>query len=338
MSNKLETYLEEISHFLSGREERDEILSEIRSHILEKAATEHDETGNAALGKAIAAYGPPRKVAEKYLDGRPIIAPAYRRYLFRYATLLFSIHALLTVIAVLFKEDFIFFPLLYMPRLGVIEALMYLPTAFLADLGVVALVLYFITQSGKDVKLPWPKFAIDLDEVKPPKLGFWASRIATAVGAVVMLAITDFALYLFAKHHTIFFVNLDFANPRPLFTPGAGRRLSMIVIAMFAASTLSLFVKLITRTRWVDVGSDIVSLGLIGLLLRQPFDGLFAVEIAGRILPKTQNWAKLTILITLLFIALIITIDLIKNLVIIGRKKLAKNTLNNGDAKVLTVV
>ncbi|MBE3111721.1 MAG: hypothetical protein IMZ46_14645 [Acidobacteria bacterium] len=338
MSNKLETYIEEISLFLSGREERDEILSEIRSHILEKAATEHGETGDAALDKAIAAYGPPRKVAEKYLDGRPIIAPAYRRYLFRYATLLFAVHALLTVIAVLFKEDFIFFPFLYMPRLGVIEALMYLPTAFLADLGVVALVLYFITQSGKDVKLPWPKFAIDLNEVKPPKKGFWASRIATAVGAVVMLAITDFALYLFAKHHTIFFVNLDFANPRPLFTPGAGRRLSMIVIAMFAASTLSLFVKLITRSRWVDVGSDIVSLGLIGLLLRQPFDGLFVVEIAGRLLPKTQYWAKFTLLITLLFIAVMVTIDLIKNLVIIGRKKLAKNTQNNGDAKVLTVV
>jgi hypothetical protein len=40
MSNKLEAYLEEISHFLSGHEEREEILSEIRSHILEKAEAE----------------------------------------------------------------------------------------------------------------------------------------------------------------------------------------------------------------------------------------------------------------------------------------------------------
>ena len=101
-----------------------------------------------------------------------------------------------------------------MPRLGVIEALMYLPTAFLADLGIVAVVLYFITQSGKDVKLPWPKFAVDLDEVKPPKKSFWLSRIATAVGAVIMLAITDFALYVFARHQTIFFVNLRLAPTR----------------------------------------------------------------------------------------------------------------------------
>ena len=48
MPNKLDSYLEEISHFLSGRAEREEILSEIRSHILEKAAAEHGGTGDAA--------------------------------------------------------------------------------------------------------------------------------------------------------------------------------------------------------------------------------------------------------------------------------------------------
>jgi hypothetical protein len=31
MSTKLDAYLEEISHFLSGRDEREELLSEIRS-------------------------------------------------------------------------------------------------------------------------------------------------------------------------------------------------------------------------------------------------------------------------------------------------------------------
>ena len=320
MSNKLEAYLEEISHFLSGRDEREEILSEIRSHILEKATAEHGETGDAAIDKAIAAYGPARKVAEKYLDGRPIIAPAYRRYLFRYTTLLFAVHTLLTVIAVVFKEDFIFFPFLYLPRLGVIEALMYLPTACLTDLGVVTLVLYFITQSGKEIKLPWPKLAIDLDEVKPPKKGFFVSRIGTAIGFIVMLAITDFASLLFSRHHTVFFVNLDWTDPRPLFTPEAGRRLSMIVIAVFAASTLSLFVKLFTRSRWVDVTSNVVSLALFGLLLQQPFDGLFAVTVSEKFLPKIKFGVKFL----LLSMAAVATFDLIKNLVIIGRRKLAR--------------
>ncbi len=318
MSDKLEAYLEEISHFLSGRAEREEILSEIRSHIMEKAAEGPGEFTDAAIDRAIASFGPARKVAERYVDDRPIIAPAYKRYLVRYTSLLFALHAFLTVVAVVFKKDFVIFPLLYMPRLGVVDALMYLPTAFLADLGLVALVLYFVTQSGKDVKLPWPKFGVDLDEVKPPTKSFWTSRVPTAIGAVVMLAITDFALYLFARHGTIFFVNLDWSDPRPLFTPGAGRYISMIVIAGFAASTMALLVKLLTRSRWVDVASNVISLGLIGLLLRQPVDGLFAVRIPERAMATIKYSVKFA----LLFIALMTAIELIKILVIIGRREL----------------
>jgi hypothetical protein len=207
-----------------------------------------------------------------------------------------------------------------MPKLGIFDAIMYLPTAFLADLGTVALVLYFITQSGKDVKLPWPKFAVDLDEVKPPKKSFFVSRIATLVGAIIMLGITDFALYLYVKHHTIFFVNMNWANPKPLFTPEAGQRFSLIVIAMFAAGTLMLLVKLFTSSRWVDVVSDGISLPLIGLLLSQPFDNPFAVSVPAALLPKIKIGLKFL----LLFIAVMVTIDLIKNLIIIGRKKLAR--------------
>jgi hypothetical protein len=320
MSDKLEAYLEEISHFLSGRAERKEILSEIRSHIMEKAAEGPGGTGDAAIEKAIAAFGPARKVAEKYLDDRPIIAPAYKRYLFRYTSLLFAAHALLTFLAVVFKENFVLFPFLFMPRLGVIEALMYLPTAFLADLGIVTVVLYFITQSGKDIRLPWPKFGVDLDEVKPPTSKLLWSRIFVGIEAVIDLAVTGFALHLFAKHQTIFFVNLNWNDPRPLFTPDAGRRISLIVISLFALTTVTLLVKLFTRSRWIFVVSNVISLALIGLLLSQPFDDLFAVKIAEKILPTIRYAAKFT----LLFIALFITIDLIKHIVIISRRRLAK--------------
>lgn len=323
MSDKprtLETYLEEISHFLSGRAEREEILSEIRSHILEKAATEHGGTDDSAIDKAVAAYGPPRRVAERYAEDRPIIAPAYRRHLFRYTSMLFAAHLLLTVVAVAFRKSFVIFPFLYIPEMGVLDVLMYVPMAFLADLGVVALVLYFITQSGKDVKLPWPKFGADLDEFKPQK-GFWAGRFATAAGAVVLLALTDFALYILSKYGTIFlfFERLEESrSPAPLFTPGPGRRLSLIVVAMLAAATMKLFIRLFTRSRWVDVASNAISLVLIGLILRQPFEGLFAVPIAEHHLP----FIKHGITYLLLFIAAMVTIDLIRNLVAIGRRKL----------------
>jgi len=148
MSKKLDAYLEEISHFLSGRKEREEILAEIRSHILEKAEREFGEVTEEALEKVIAAYGPARRVAEEYLEGRPIIAPAYR----------------------------------------------------------------------------------------------------------------------------------------------------------------------------IDVVSNCVSLVLIGLLLRQPFDNLFAIKVPDWLLPKI----KVGLTVLLLFIAVMITIELIRNLVFLGRKKLAK--------------
>jgi hypothetical protein len=318
MSNKLEAYLEEIGHFLSGREEREEILSEIRSHILEKAERESGGTADGALDKVISAHGPARSVAEKYLDGRPIIAPSYKRHLFRYTSILFAYHTLLTAAAVIFKEDFILFPFVFVPRLGVIDALMYLPTAFLADLGVVALILYFITQSGREVRLPWPRFGVDLDEMKRPAKGFW-SRIGTAIGAAVMAGFTGLAIHIFGRFNTIFLTSLDFDRARPLFNPAAGRRISLIVIAIFAASTVSLAVKFFTRSRWVDVASNVVSLALIGLLLSQPFDNLFAVTIPEPLLPKIKFGLKFT----LLPIALGITIGLIRNIVLIARRKAA---------------
>ena len=317
---KLDAYLEEISHFLSGREEREEILSEIRSHILEKAAQEQGQVSDASLDKVIAAYGPARRVAEKYIDGRPIIAPAYRRYLFRYTTFLFAIHAALTVVAVVFRTDFALFPFLFVPRLGVGSAVLYLPTAFLTDLGLVALVLYLITQSGKDIRLPWPKFAVDLDEVKPPKKGALAGRIVALIAAIIMLGLTDAASYFYVKYRTIFFVNAHFPNPQPLLTPEAGARLSLIVIAMLALGTAGLFLKVFTSSRWVDVGTNGLSLVFIDLLLRQPYDDLFAIHVPAALLPKI----KLILTLILLFVAVMVAIELIKSLIIIGRRRLAR--------------
>ncbi len=320
MFEKLDAYLEEISHFLSGRTEREEILAEIRSHILEKAEDEHGDVTALSLDKVIVGYGPARRVAEKYLDGQPIIAPAYKRYLFRYTTFLFVVHSLLTLFALVFGKTFVVFPFIFMPRLSVIDAIMYLPTAFLADLGVVTLILYLITQSGKDIKLPWPKFAVDLDEVRPPKKGVPAARIVTLVVAIMMLAVTNFAIYLYVKHQTIFFVNMNFTDPRPLLTPEAGLRISLIVIAMLASGTLALFTKVFVTSRWVDVASNTVGLVLVGLLLRQPFDNLFAVDVPAFLLPKI----KLALNFALLFIAVMIAVELIKNFIRIGRRHLPK--------------
>lgn len=310
MSEKLEAYLEEIGHFLSDREEREEILSEIRSHVLEKAEEEYGAATDEALDKVIAAYGPPRRVAGRYVDGRPIIAPVYRRFLFRYTALLFGIHTLFTLAAAIFHESFIMFPFLFVPRMGPFEALLYLPTAFVFDLGVVTLVLYFITRSGKEIRLPWPKFSVDLDEVKTPP-----RRVLLILGAAVLSAFAGFAVYVFVTCRTIFLLSLNFAEPRPLFTPEVGYRVSFIVVAMFVAGAVAAIVRVFTGSRWVALASNVFSLAMIGLLLRQPFESPFAVATLVRLTPVVRTAAKFF----LLFIALMTAIEIVKDLVVIGR-------------------
>lgn len=316
MFERLESYLEEIGHFLSGREEREEILSEIRSHILEKAEREYGSVTEASLARVIAAFGTPRRVAGRYVAESPIIAPVYRRFLFRYTALIFGIHALFTLAAVVFHDSFIMFPILFVPRMGPFEALLYLPTAFLFDLGAVTLVLYFITRSGKEIALPWPKFSVDLDEVKAPRRRAW-----NIIGAAFMTALTGFAAYVFITCRTIFVLNLDFSAPRPLFNPAVGYRLSMIVLAMIAAGALAAAARIFTASRWVDLASNAVSLALIGLILRQPFDDPFAVASLTRLAGPIRKLA----IFSLLFIALMVTVEMVKILVVIGRGWIVKS-------------
>jgi hypothetical protein len=315
MFKRLETYLEEISHFLSGREEREEILSEIRSHILEKAEREFGEVTESSLDKVITAYGPARRVAEKYLDGHEIIAPAYRRFLFRYTALLFAIHCVLSVVTIFSKESFILFPILYVPALSPFEILFYLPTAFLFDLGLVTLVLYLITQSKKEVRLPWPKISIDLDEVKKP-----GATIGRIFGFIAMTIITGLAVSIYAKYGALFFVDFGSASRRPIFTPEAGQWFSLLLIGLFTLSTIGLAVKIVKSSPWIDAVQHALSLVLVGLAFRYPFDAAITLPLPEALL-KTIKYG---VAVSLLVLSVFITIDLVKALVRIGRRRLAK--------------
>ena len=318
MNKNLESYLEEISHFLSGREEREEILSEIRSHIMEKAEHEGGTASEASLEKVIAAYGKPRQIAEKYLDGQPIIAPAYQRFLFRYTWLLFAFHFVFIVFGAIFKKSFSVFPFLFIPGRDIADIFLYTPTAFLTDFGIIALVLYYITWTGKETKLPWPRFAIDLNEVKP------VARIATMVGAGIMLALTVVAVRLFLKFQTIFLIGSNFEKLRPLLLPKPGQLISLAILVMMAAGTIGLFIKAFSASRRlacrVDAIADTITLVLIGLMLTQPYSTLFAIKIPAKLLA----WTHMTLTVTLLIVALVVAIDLVSNLVRLGRNTLAK--------------
>lgn len=326
MYKNLEAYLDEIGRYLPDPVEREEILNEIRSHIMEKTEPQDGPLGEAALDKVIAAYGKPRRVADKYVEDRPIIAPAYRRHLFRYASLLFAVHFAFVMFSVVFKRSFTIFPFLYVPDLSsvIVDAITYLPMAFLADFGAVALVLYFITRSNKEIKLPWPKFASDLDELQEPEAKTLAARIGNMVEAVIMIALSAWAFRVYARFQTLFVAHFDSGKFHPLFKPAPGRILSLVVLIMLAAGTATLLIKMFSSSRrlacWVDIAADTVALVLIGVVLRQQRGNLFAVDVPARLM----IWVFGSLTIILLVVALFVAIDLVAKVVRLSRQRPAR--------------
>ncbi len=319
MPKKLDDYLEEISHYLTDADEREEVLSELRSHVLERA--EQEGGTDAAVEKAIAALGRPRQVAEKYLDDKPIIAPALRRYLFRYTSLLFAIHLVFIGLAVAIGRSYIVFPFLFVPRLGIIDAVMYIPMALLADFGLVALILYFVTRSRRDVRLPWPRLALDLDRVNPRTAG---SMVANLLGGGLMLAIAWILILLLRTHGAFFLVRIPAGEFEPLLRPVPGRLLSLVVIALLVAGALERFIKAFARSRLVRCGVTAVSDGFALLLIAAALSvmnpGMFTASVPARL----HAWLNKTLIWILLVTALIVAVDLVTNLVRLGRRRLVK--------------
>jgi hypothetical protein len=71
---------------------------------------------------------------------------------------------------------------------------------------------------------------------------------------------------------------------------------------------------------WVNIAADTVALVLIGVVLRQQHDNLFAVDVPARL----ATWVYGSLTITLIIVALFVAIDLVVNLIRLGRKRLAR--------------
>jgi len=155
---------------------------------------------------------------------------------------------------------------------------------------------------------------VDFDEIGPPKPRFW-----NVAGAAVSTMLTGLAVYVFAVCRTVFVLNLDFIHPRPLFSPAFGYRLSLLFIGMLATGTVAAIVRIFTGSRWVRVASNALSLVFIGLIFRLHSVEPFAIESLNRMADHIRIWARLS----LLFIAFMVAIELVKDLVVIGRGFLA---------------
>ena len=306
MYQNLEDYLNEISHYLAVKEGSGEILSEIRSHILEKTEEKFGSVTEEEVGKVILTYGLPRQVAAKYLDDVEIVSPSLKRYLFFYTGILFFCHSAMASLAYLLKISMLSFPFLYIPSMDVWQFLAYLPMAFVYDLGLVVIVLYFVTQRNNETRLPWPKlFSIRTSQngLKKPKVAFLI---------FILLAFTTL-LYFFIRYGAIFFVSMnDPAHPVPLFGPDASTYFSILFLSMLACEAAGYALRFINLSRWLDLIRVSVILFLLQFVWNAPmkvdFPKIHCVDV------------QFTAMIFLLIFTIHIAFRFLKNLISIIHK------------------
>jgi hypothetical protein len=314
MHEKLETYLDEIRQYLASNKEKQEILKEIKSHILEKAEREYGELSESSLSKVIDVYGSPRIVAEKYMDGQQIIASTFKGHLLRYTMILFAFHFGLTVISLIFKTSMLVFPFFYIPKIDSLQALFYLPMTFVFDLGLVGIILYFVTQSGKDIRLPWPKLKLNwkkMAEGRPVK-----SKI---IPLFLMLLGYAALVWIYWGFGTLFLKTIDFQNTQPLLTPVASKWYSLALLALLGIGIVAYAIKFFTTSEWVNLLRSASQLVILGVVINRPIDNPFL----GFIYLDLQIIANIIITI----IAALIAIDFLKSLIILGKKSFRKKSL-----------
>ena len=312
MSDKLEIYLEKISHFLEVGREKQEILTEIRSHIMEKAEREFGEVTENSLERVIDAYGSPRHVAEKYLEDSQIIAPAYKGHLIRYTAILFAFHFSLIVLSFIFKTSMAVLPFFYIPPIDSFQAVFYLPMAFVFDLGLAGIILYFVTQSRKEINLPWPKLKLDWQ-----KIGESRASKSKIVPFILMILGYAALVWIYVRSGTLFFKTIDFQQTQPLIAPEASQWYSLALLAFLGAGIAAYAIKFITTSEWVNLVRSACQLIIIGIVINNPLDDPFSEFIYFDL----QIIANIIIVI----VAILLAIEFLKSLIILGIKSFAKN-------------
>ena len=256
----LDDYLEEIDHYLAVKRDKDEILDEIRSHILEKTEEEFGKISESVLSATIENYGNPKKIAEKYMEGYQIISPIYKKYLFLYTGLLFAVHYGLILFSAFTRYEIVFFPFFYIPIMGTasqawFKLILYLPMTFFYDFGLICLILYFVTQYQKEIKLPW--FGINLNRLIQNKEKEEKPNIYIFGLMISILLIT---VFLYFRYNTLFFFTIGAGKMNSLFNPSVSKWLSLSVIAIF-------FLEILNYTSRFFIESPLIKLTKDGAVL-----------------------------------------------------------------------
>lgn len=303
MYHNLEDYLQQISRYLAVKDGANDILSEIKSHILEKTEAEFGTITEEGVGTVISRHGMPQQVAAKYSGEFEIISPTFKRHLFLYAGTLFIFHSVIALIAILTNISMVLIPFLYIPRMDGWQFLCYLPMALIYDIGLVVLLLYVVTQRKKETRLPWPTlFSLRTGrrELKPPRVAF----------LVILILVFGSFLCLFILYGTIFFASLnDVSHPVPMFGPSASTYYSALFLAMLGCEVVGYAARFMSRSRWSELIKTAVILLLLQFVWNSPVKADFAripgLHVEG---PVTAILVVFTVLIAVSFLKGLISV------------------------------
>jgi hypothetical protein len=311
MVEKLEKYLEEIDHYLAVEKGSAEILSEIKSHILDKTEHDYGEINENTINKTIENYGTPRDVAEKYLEGYQLISPSYKKYLFRYAWILFGFHYGLIILCYIFNMQIQIFPFFLIPRMyNITDLIFQLPMTLIFDWGLVGIFFYFLTQERKDLKLIWPKF-FKLVHAKVQKKDS-SPKEPKIMALVFMTAAFSLVLYFFIRHGTLFIKSFDLSEPiEPLFKPVASIVYSLFVIFLFALEVICYGIRFFFNKHWVNLMKNGAYLIVLWWILNNPLLENSLIELP--FLEVSEFFGS--IIVVIIVIVLIDTVEILFKIV-----------------------
>jgi hypothetical protein len=259
-------------------------------------------------------YGSPRQVAEKYTEEDQIIATAFKGHLIRYTAILFAFHFGLILVAIIFKIDsMIVLPFFYFPEFDSFQSFFYLPMAFVYDLGLVGIILYFVTQSRKEIKLPWPRLKLNWQ-----KMASGRTEKSKPLPMILMLLGYAALVYVYLRYRTLFFKSLDPGSVESLFSPEASRWYSLAFLCLLGVGFLAYIIKFFIQTEGVNLLRSAFQLVIIGIVINRPLENpireFFYFDI--------QLIADLILALA----AILLTVDFLKSLIILGKRALSKNT------------
>jgi len=296
MSKKLESYLRQVGSYLVD-ENREDILMEIRNHIVEKAAN-GDEATDEELERVLAEMPTPRLLAVNYSEGKEIISPDLRNFLFLYTGILFAVHLGITIIASIANRTLAWFPFFFAPALdNLLSILLFLPFAIIFDFGVVSLFLFAVSQWAPKLSLPLPE--VSALETKRPG---WGALFGQLLALAAIAAIWNF-------HDQFLNWLIQLSNDTIVVLPA--RDVFILPLVAVSISAVITGLRMLSNSRLLPaLGSTATLVGIwfVDDLVQNP--AIF--QISG------EPWDLLNLFFfkgLLILVALLTTLDLAKNIV-----------------------